>query len=238
MLSTPEPIPMSITPALIFAAIIVPAVFIDAYRHWLLSTLFDFAKKTVLPAFILYLFQLFFLNFFFGSKKNLKRRSIFNWWDFITMFFYVFPGFIVCVYRIAISLLRSIVFFCRLDTSLLSRQHEHYDAAYSAFISMLLMDEQFNNPVGSVFTELIESTVKAQNIQSEYYDNNSIILNVPESSESTLIMPTTNVTHIISKRNIRPESKIRAISRWNLAITLHNNPALIEMRKIHFNDGK
>jgi len=152
------------------------------------------------------------------------------------MFFYVFPGFVVCVYRIAISLLRSIVFFCRLDTSLLSKKHEHYDAAYSAFISMLLMDEQFNNPIGSVFTELVENSIKVQITQSQYYDNSSIIVNVPESGQSTLLMPTTNVTNITSKRIIKPENKTRAISRWNLAITLHNNPTLVEMRKIHFND--
>jgi len=138
------------------------------------------------------------------------------------MFVNVLTVFILSFVRLFLAGFWTLIKFGRMDTSLLNVQFADLDFGYSAYVGMLLIDHDHNNPVLLVLTDLLCQDMRAKRIENdtkaELVDETSPLIVTPEDPATT-------------KNKEKTKKNKRAKTRWWLLLTLHNNPSLLAHRK-------
>jgi len=108
-----------------------------------------------------------------------------------------------------------LVNFSRLDIPVLPKGWEQIDTAYSSYIATLLLDHSHNNPVVTVFIDLLNKGCEKRKMDSQVS-----LLDDKGSSPSEG-----------NEQDQDPGVSRRARLRWHLALTLLRNPSLRKQRK-------
>eukprot|EP01114_Cavostelium_apophysatum_P004013 TRINITY_DN14150_c0_g1_i1.p1 TRINITY_DN14150_c0_g1~~TRINITY_DN14150_c0_g1_i1.p1 ORF type:complete len:616 (+),score=67.59 TRINITY_DN14150_c0_g1_i1:134-1981(+) len=151
--------------ALVVITIGVVAFFVKSFGDYLLR----FLLTAVLGSFLLSTIRRLISAFFFSqdSGRLIDNFRWFTFFDYVDVVISTLTGIMVCISRLASAFLWMMLMFARLDVPLLTKQFEHFDSSYGSYVSMLLMDHQYNNPVAITFREILWEEARKE-IRSSY----------------------------------------------------------------------
>ncbi|PFX15370.1 Stimulated by retinoic acid gene 6 protein-like [Stylophora pistillata] len=182
----------------------------------------------VLISLVFFFFQLLMAKYAFLVDKDrtlaLDNRRLFHICTYFLFFFNIFLGVVSCLKRILIGALLGVVFLARTQKSVISRDWELKDPGFNAYVGYLLLEHSHANPVLVTFCRLLTKTL-----------NDRAALEMSEDSAKT-----NHAFHSSSSNNQvsielgdssskRMNQTVR--NRWQLLLTLHNNPSLKEHRR-------
>lgn len=182
----------------------------------------------VLISLAFFFFQILMAKYAFLVGKDttlaLDNRRLFHICTYFLFFFNVFLGVVSCLKRILIGALLGVVFLGRTQKSLISRDWELKDPGFNAYVGYLLLEHTHANPVLVTFCQLLVKTLndRADLEMSESFAETNHIINSSSSNNQVSI----ELNDSSSKRMNRT---VR--NRWQLLLTLHNNPSLKEHRR-------
>jgi hypothetical protein len=114
------------------------------------------ATASFIVSIVLFLFKFFVVGKFLTSGFIMYHRRWFSLFDYANMFLSVLGGLFSVFVRWLIALGVGLLTFLRLDIpSIGFNSLESFDPGYSAFMSMILCDAEYNNPVFNVFAHLL-----------------------------------------------------------------------------------
>lgn len=195
--------------------VIVLCVVFPDFRGKVVSWLIQFVVIFVLTKVITFILDRILLKVLL-KNGYLRSHNLFIVYDFISSAIYVIPGFMDSINRLITALKNMVFLYPRMDVPMSSS-----DLAYNAFLSVLLLDHQYNNPVVKVFLSLLTQDRKLHgDLESKDLAKQPLLFAEAPSVQ-------------------RNAAFLRARTRWRLAVLLMNNPSLIRMRKhvlkIHLN---
>eukprot|EP00039_Didymoeca_costata_P014303 m.229837 g.229837 ORF g.229837 m.229837 type:complete len:246 (+) comp15991_c0_seq35:2650-3387(+) len=150
--------------------------------------------------------------FFCASKERpqVKNRLGFDVFDLFETFFNMILGLFAFVARILSNAGFGLAFLSRLDKPALPRGYETFDSGFNAYINFLVVDHFYGNKVLDTFIKLLS--------EHSFYLHDWRDKNVNREE------------HPVAPDYTSPKTS-RAFIRWQLAITLLNNPSLVALRR-------
>ena len=141
------------------------------------------------------------------AANNRRLLMIFIYFNF---FLDAFLGFISSIMRLVRSIIGGILYMCRLDYSPLGRKLEGFDGGFNAYCGFIHTECTHRHPIMLVFVSLLYTQMKIKRAGLQ--------------SDDTL-----SLDHSNSKSRTRQTIKYR--HKWQLAVFLIQNPALVFFRK-------
>jgi Retinol binding protein receptor len=101
------------------------------------------------------------------QARNLRIRfhRSYTFMDYFNVFIYLLAGYYVSIVRLALSPFVMLVNLCRVDRPMLPRNIEYLDFVYASYISTLLVDHHYNNPILLYYVQVLFADVRRQTIE-------------------------------------------------------------------------
>ncbi|KAJ3425534.1 hypothetical protein M0812_27979 [Anaeramoeba flamelloides] len=163
---------------------------------------------------------------YFIKNGRVKERRWFGLFDIIWIVINLATSITTAIIRIVTVIALYLVTFIRTDLAPVSRFVHQFDSGFKAYLGMMKLDHQTNNPVLNVFVHFIlKSFLKRQK-----NDNTNIDLGENIKSLKTKI----HLNNISFQIQVDNETELlkrkRALSKWWLYSSLLNNPKLEKRR--------
>ncbi|KNC50894.1 uncharacterized protein AMSG_07129 [Thecamonas trahens ATCC 50062] len=187
--------------------------FVPAVRSWAVTAARHLLATVVVNAVVWWLLRSVFVAVYFDDGGLIRNRRWFSLFDYLSTYLNLATGLAAAVKRLVWALVIQFAMLWRLDVPAYPRGYEAWDAGFSAFVGMLLLDHQYNSPV----------FVAAAEVFAAYGV-------MPVGGEATPLLVPVDAANC--RRREPPRSR-RARNRWHLAFTLVRNPELVAYRAHH-----
>eukprot|EP00039_Didymoeca_costata_P014302 m.229786 g.229786 ORF g.229786 m.229786 type:complete len:1025 (+) comp15991_c0_seq27:243-3317(+) len=217
----------------VWAGSVLPAE--TEWPDWLWPRLFSFfvwdgrTPGLLVMSIVAYILLAVLAPYFFCASKErpqVKNRLGFDVFDLFETFFNMILGLFAFVARILSNAGFGLAFLSRLDKPALPRGYETFDSGFNAYINFLVVDHFYGNKV-----------LVGNNLETAYDEKcisqDTFIKLLSEHSFYLHDWRDKNVNreeHPVAPDYTSPKTS-RAFIRWQLAITLLNNPSLVALRR-------
>jgi hypothetical protein len=238
---------------------ILPTAWWSDFWAWFGATVSAAALAVLVPM----LFQIFCNRFIFFRRSWILYRPLYALYDYNMIFANALIGFVQTLARINMLFFMFVLFFARLDKTLMPGPGGTlwaYDGGFKAYIAMLRMDHRYNNPVMMVFTELMIAHLRLFRVQRAQRRHRRPALAAARSSaeliaadgggdggggesavsaqqrrrQAVLARWQTAALAALDAKRLRAR---RARTRWRLTKLLFFNPTLRQYRKQALRDA-
>eukprot|EP00048_Salpingoeca_helianthica_P009156 m.131534 g.131534 ORF g.131534 m.131534 type:complete len:1022 (+) comp14793_c0_seq7:45-3110(+) len=179
--------------------------------------------------------QILVIRHIFLSRSNqkdlsLKHRNFFHNYEYFFLIFNIISGIVSYVLRFVLFGLLAVITFSRLDKSFFIQGFEWSDPGYRTYISCLLVDAYYSNPILITFVRcLIEKPDNKLSVS----DTNTDTVTDTDHAHTDLAMHllvADSLQHSLGS-DVYTAGFRRARARWQLAYTLMHNPRLVADRR-------
>eukprot|EP00936_MAST-01D_sp_MAST-1D-sp1_P001169 g1169.t1 len=189
----------------------------------LLSSVFVRLLPVLVTAVVIYFIKRAWINPVLARRGSVVEREAFIAWDFFMLFYGVVEGVLKSFVRFVMSLGISTVFLARTDVALFPGDLWEYDVGYYSYLAVVRQAEMHTNPV------LHEAVAVLLRLCAPSSKNPAAQRPAP-SARGGKIGGVGGGTGAAAAA-VQQAAAARARSRWLLAVTLINNPALRSCRK-------
>eukprot|EP01113_Clastostelium_recurvatum_P020040 TRINITY_DN2371_c5_g1_i6.p1 TRINITY_DN2371_c5_g1~~TRINITY_DN2371_c5_g1_i6.p1 ORF type:complete len:1315 (-),score=277.16 TRINITY_DN2371_c5_g1_i6:52-3945(-) len=119
-----------------------------------------FLVKTVAWVIALKLVAKFIVSHFIIAQFTIRHRRLWAFFDFAWIFVNVVSILLLSAIRLVVGIFLTTLYFARMDESMADPSVEHVDPGYGSYVSMLMIDHMYNNPIFTVFTDMLIKRMK------------------------------------------------------------------------------
>eukprot|EP01130_Rhizamoeba_saxonica_P009310 TRINITY_DN3778_c0_g1_i4.p1 TRINITY_DN3778_c0_g1~~TRINITY_DN3778_c0_g1_i4.p1 ORF type:complete len:616 (-),score=58.24 TRINITY_DN3778_c0_g1_i4:32-1756(-) len=200
---------------LVTGLIILLFLMANYYIEFVRIKVWNLFLNTGLAAALRYVIGILLKFIIFKWNGRLIRYPVFlSYLDYADIFISIFTGLFVCVTRLATSMLVTLFNFGRMDLPIFSPGFETLDAGYSSYMSMVMIEHTYNNPITITYREFV---VKSMDVLA------SDDLMIEENLSTPLIVGDT------------PKYISKSQRKWHLLSVLIKNKNLAKKRKSYIN---
>ncbi|XP_063045218.1 receptor for retinol uptake stra6-like [Engraulis encrasicolus] len=157
-----------------------------------------------------------------AGTRNLENRSALFLLSYMLFLMNIVVGMVVGLLRMAVTAMFNILHLGRLDISLLNRASENFDPGYLCYSRFLKLEVSQTHPVMKAFCGLLLSTSGLEWSGAGH-----------KSKDAEEACTTQPGIPMVDKKQHKALTARRARYRWQLFLTLVNNPSVLGYRK-HF----